>query len=69
MQKIEMRSVMGMPYDGDYQVHVQQISFDDNKFINGAFISTANYLSAFKHLKQLSMKNCGLNDDAVVALC
>lgn len=69
LQKIEMRSVMGMPYGGEYKVNVQKIYFDDNKFINGAFTSTANYLAAFRNLKKLSMKNCGLDDEAVILLC
>ena len=56
-----------MPRISDYYVNLQEISFDDNKMTLG-FGMAVNYLSDFKRLQNLSLKNCGLDDKCLLLL-
>jgi Leucine-rich repeat (LRR) protein len=60
---------MGLPEDNDYFSQISSLYLDDNK-INGSGIRfIAFYTAQCKHLRLLSLKNCGLEDDSMVLLC
>lgn len=56
-----------MPNDNEYKVYIRNIFFDENKM--SGFYAISNYLSCFKSIRQLSLKQCGVNDDSVTILC